>query len=86
MATRRAVEHLSPQEALEELAELAAALAEADRAYYQADAPDLTDADYDLMKRRSAAIEARFPELKRPGRSRLYRLRQRTARIHVDRS
>src|SRR5690606_15700966 len=64
--TPRPPEELSPQEAMEELAALAAALDDANRAYYQADAPTITDAQYDAMKRRNAAIEAQFPELKRP--------------------
>ena len=51
---------------MEELAALAGALAEANRAYHQADAPEISDAEYDALKRRNAAIEARFPELKRP--------------------
>ena len=66
MAERPPVEELSPQEAMEELAALAGALAEANRAYHQADAPEISDAEYDALKRRNAAIEARFPELKRP--------------------
>src|SRR5690606_5243437 len=62
----RPPEELSPQEAMEELATLAAALDAADRAYYQADAPTITDAEYDALTRRTAAIESQFPELKRP--------------------
>ena len=41
------------------------AIAAANRAYHQADAPEISDAEYDALKRRNAAIEARFPELKR---------------------
>ncbi|MDG3042696.1 NAD-dependent DNA ligase LigA [Roseicyclus marinus] len=48
------------------LADLAAVLDAANRAYYQDDAPDLSDAEYDALKRENAAIEARFPALKRP--------------------
>jgi DNA ligase (NAD+) len=59
------VETLTPQEAIEELARLAQAITEADRAYHREDAPRITDADYDALKRRNAAIEARFPDLKR---------------------
>ncbi|WP_421762446.1 NAD-dependent DNA ligase LigA [Devosia sp.] len=40
-------------------------LSAADRAYFENDAPDITDAAYDAMKRRYQAIEAAFPELKR---------------------
>ncbi|WP_406676109.1 NAD-dependent DNA ligase LigA [Roseicyclus sediminis] len=47
------------------LAELALLIAEADRAYHQADAPVMADADYDALKRENAALEARFPHLKR---------------------
>jgi DNA ligase (NAD+) len=57
---------MSPQDARAELARLAKAITAANRAYHQNDAPDLTDAAYDSLKQRNAAIEARFPELKRP--------------------
>src|SRR5580700_161104 len=33
-----------------------------DRAYYQEDAPKISDAEYDGLRRRFNAIEARFPE------------------------
>ncbi len=66
MAQRPPVVELSPQEAMEELAALAAAIADANRAYHQADAPTISDAAYDDLKRRNFAIETRFPELKRP--------------------
>lgn len=56
---------LSAAEAERELATLAARLAEANRRYHTDDAPDLTDAEYDALKQRNAAIEARFPHLKR---------------------
>ena len=59
------VEGLSEAEAKSELDRLHAALSEADRAYFEADAPDISDADYDAMKRRYQAIETAFPELKR---------------------
>ena len=59
------VEGLSEAEAKAELDRLHAALSEADRAYFEADAPDISDADYDAMKRRYQAIETAFPELKR---------------------
>jgi len=66
MTGARGVETLTEDEARAELAALAAALARADLAYHQADAPEISDAAYDALKRRNAAIEARFPQLKRP--------------------
>jgi DNA ligase (NAD+) len=48
-----------------ELARLAIKLADANTAYHTNDAPSLDDADYDTLKRRNAAIEARFTTLKR---------------------
>lgn len=59
------VETLSEAEATAELASLAARIAEADIAYHQQDAPVMTDAEYDALRRRNTAIEARFPALKR---------------------
>jgi len=61
----RHVDDLNEAEAKAELADLAQALAQANTAYHTKDAPDLSDADYDSLKRRNAAIEARFPKLKR---------------------
>ncbi len=66
--TDRAMERasvLTEAEARARLGELARMLDAANRAYYQDDAPDLTDAEYDRLKRENAAIEARFPGLKR---------------------
>src|SRR4029077_13233476 len=34
-----------------------------DRRYYSEDAPEISDAEYDRLRQRNAAIEARFPEL-----------------------
>ncbi|MDX5350947.1 MAG: NAD-dependent DNA ligase LigA, partial [Paracoccaceae bacterium] len=59
------VEALTEAEARAELARLAEAIAAANRAYHTLDAPEISDADYDALKRRNAAIEARFPGLKR---------------------
>jgi DNA ligase (NAD+) len=39
-------------------------IAEHDRRYYQDDAPTISDADYDALRRRYEALEERFPELK----------------------
>ncbi|MFN3936871.1 MAG: NAD-dependent DNA ligase LigA [Gemmobacter sp.] len=65
MAGEVAVEALTEAEARQELARLARRIAEADAAYYRDDAPVMSDADYDALKRRNAAIEARFPALVR---------------------
>jgi len=59
----RPVESLSEQEAASELAELAGLIAYHDRLYYEKDQPELSDADYDALRQRNSAIEARFPEL-----------------------
>lgn len=47
------------------LAELAQKLLEADEAYHTKDAPLIDDATYDKLKRENAALEAKFPDLKR---------------------
>lgn len=60
-----AVDALSEEAAAQELARLAQRLATANDEYYLRDAPTLSDAEYDRLKRRNAAIEARFPKLKR---------------------
>ncbi len=59
------VADLSEDEARAELERLASAIAAADIAYHQNDAPEIADADYDALKRRNDALEAAFPELVR---------------------
>ncbi|WP_113910889.1 NAD-dependent DNA ligase LigA [Roseovarius dicentrarchi] len=56
---------LTEQEAKAELERLAETLLRADAAYHGEDAPLVSDADYDSLKRRNAEIEAQFPHLKR---------------------
>jgi DNA ligase (NAD+) len=56
---------LSAEEAAAELEFLAAELARHDLAYHELDAPEITDAEYDALRRRNMAIEARFPALVR---------------------
>ncbi len=59
------VSALTETQAAAELARLAAEIAEHDRRYHAEDAPTISDAAYDALKRRNAEIEARFPQLKR---------------------
>lgn len=59
------IDKLTEAEARAELAHLAEVLAAANRAYHTLDAPEISDAEYDALKQRNAAIEARFPALKR---------------------
>jgi DNA ligase (NAD+) len=59
------VPDLTEAQAKAELKRLAAAIAENDRRYYQEDAPKITDAAYDALRERNAAIEARVPDLVR---------------------
>jgi DNA ligase (NAD+) len=54
---------LSEAQAKAELKRLAADIAEHDKRYYQEDAPTVSDAAYDALRERNAAIEARFPTL-----------------------
>jgi DNA ligase (NAD+) len=64
MAAENPVDKLSKVAATAELKRLAGTIRAADAAYYQDDAPAMTDADYDALRQRLNAIEARFPELK----------------------
>jgi DNA ligase (NAD+) len=64
-ATSVSVADLTEAQAKAELKRLAAEIAAHDKRYYQQDAPTVTDAEYDVLRRRNAAIEARFPELVR---------------------
>lgn len=58
------IENLTKEQAAEELKRMAEEMAKADIAYYQNDAPYLSDAEYDAIKRRNEQIESRFPELR----------------------
>ena len=60
-------DRLLPMEAQIEHDELMALIAAADEAYHGRDAPEISDADYDALRRRSEAIEAQFPLLKARG-------------------
>ncbi len=59
-----AVDVLTEKQAKAEYARLQAEIAAHDRRYYQEDAPTVSDAEYDRLRRRYDAIEARFPDLR----------------------
>jgi DNA ligase (NAD+) len=63
-AVPKAVEDLSEKEAKAEHARLEAEISGHDRLYYQQDAPKISDAAYDALRRRYEAIEGRFPALR----------------------
>jgi DNA ligase (NAD+) len=54
---------LTQTQAKAELKRLAHEIAAHDERYYQNDAPTISDANYDALRRRNAAIEVRFPNL-----------------------
>src|SRR5262244_3032534 len=63
-AAKTDVDALTAKEAKAELARLEAELRKHDEAYYQRDAPTVSDAEYDALRRRYEAIEQRFPDLR----------------------
>jgi DNA ligase (NAD+) len=56
------VDELTKAQAKVELKRLTLELESHDKHYYQEDAPKITDAEYDALRKRFNAIEARFPE------------------------
>jgi DNA ligase (NAD+) len=60
------VDQLTESAAREELDRLAAELARHDALYHRQDAPEISDAEYDALKRRALEIEERFPDLTTP--------------------
>lgn len=54
---------LTAEDARAEFLALEEQLRAADLAYHQADAPEISDAEYDLLKRRYNALAEAFPEL-----------------------
>ena len=62
-AAVKPVDELSEAEAAAELVRLAEEISRHDVFYHQKDAPEITDAEYDQLRRRNAAIESRFPAL-----------------------
>ena len=63
-STKISVEGLTESQAKAEHARLAKEIAGHDRRYYQEDAPTVSDAEYDGLRQRYNAIEARFPHLR----------------------
>ncbi|WP_337188690.1 NAD-dependent DNA ligase LigA [Phenylobacterium sp.] len=59
------VDQLSEAQAVEELTRLADEIAAHDIRYHAEDAPTISDAEYDDLKRRNGEVEARFPHLVR---------------------
>src|SRR5262245_5042701 len=57
---------LTTAEAEAELARLARDIAYHDERYFKHDDPEISDADYDALRRRNAALEETFPDLVRP--------------------
>jgi DNA ligase (NAD+) len=62
--SKTAVDALTEKQAKAEHARLEAEIGKHDRAYYQKDAPTVSDAEYDALRRRYEAIEERFPNLR----------------------
>ena len=62
-STPRAIESLTLEEAKSEHGFLASEIKRHDRLYYENDAPEISDADYDTLRRRMEALEVRFPSL-----------------------
>ncbi|HEY4846657.1 MAG TPA: NAD-dependent DNA ligase LigA [Methylocella sp.] len=60
------IESLSEAQARREHARLGEEIGAHDRRYYTEDAPTVSDADYDALRRRYEAIEAAFPEFATP--------------------
>ncbi len=66
LLAKKDADKLSQAEAAKELERLATEIAEHDRRYHGEDAPTISDAAYDALRKRNTAIEERFPRLIRP--------------------
>lgn len=56
-------DNMTAEEAVQKLVSFSDLLEVADKAYHNDDAPVMSDADYDALKRSAAALEAAFPEV-----------------------
>ncbi|MCF6292963.1 MAG: NAD-dependent DNA ligase LigA [Robiginitomaculum sp.] len=65
MTLPKDINQMQPDDASKELARLAKEIALHDRAYYQNDAPKISDAAYDYLRQRNHEIEQLFPDLVR---------------------
>jgi len=65
MADGKSKPGLTPPEAAAELEWLAEEIARHDEAYYRSDEPQVSDAEYDVLRRRNDELEAEFPGLVR---------------------
>src|SRR5450631_877586 len=63
-ATKIAAPNLTEKQAKVEHARLHAEISAHDKRYYGDDAPSVTDAEYDGLRRRYGEIEQRFPDLR----------------------
>ncbi|MDZ5698173.1 NAD-dependent DNA ligase LigA [Chelativorans sp. M5D2P16] len=59
------VDDLTEEQAKEELARLAREITRHDALYFEEDAPEISDAEYDTLRRRNLAVEQAFPDLVR---------------------
>ena len=66
MRPPKPIEALDLPGARREHARLGAEIAAHDRRYYHEDAPSVSDAEYDALRRRYEALEAAFPDLATP--------------------
>jgi DNA ligase (NAD+) len=64
-SSKTPVDKLTEAQARVELKRLATEIAAHDKRYYQEDAPTVSDAEYDALRRRNDEIEAQFPGLVR---------------------
>src|SRR2546423_13438659 len=61
-----AVDDLTERQAKSEHKRLAEEIARHDKLYHEQDSPEISDADYDKLRQRLKAIEARLPQLVDP--------------------